>query len=91
MIAEAFDTLFALGWALLVWIVLLAAVASLALWTVLVTAAWACRAVWRCVAAALAVAQRSRTPEPLPEPQKPPQARVAPSRPTWAQSEEDAA
>lgn len=91
MIAEAFDTLFTLGWALLVWIVLLAAVASLALWTVLVTVAWACRAVWRGVAAALALVQRERTPELLPEPHKPAQARTAVSRPTWAQPDEEAA
>lgn len=34
MIAEAIDALFTLGWALLVWILLLSAVGTLAVWTV---------------------------------------------------------
>lgn len=86
MIAEAIDTLFTLGWALLVWIVLLAAVASLALWTVIVTVACACRAVWRGVAAALAAVQRAHAPELLPEPHKPPQAHTRPT-PAWAHTD----
>lgn len=37
MIAEAIDTLFTLGWALLAWIALTAAAATLALYAVVVT------------------------------------------------------
>jgi len=91
LFVETVDAIRSLGWALAVWVVLLAAVASLALWTVLVTVAWACRAVWRGVAAALALVQRSQAPEPLPEPHKPAQTRVARSRPSWAQPDEEAA
>ena len=88
LFVEAVDTLRSLGWALIVWIVLLAAVASLALWTVAVTVACACRAIWRGVAAALALVQRPSAPELLPEPHEPPHAHTVPS---WAQPDEDAA
>jgi hypothetical protein len=52
VIGEAVDTALTLGWALAVWIVLLAAVGTLAGWTVVVTVAWACRALWRACTAA---------------------------------------
>ncbi|NUS13454.1 MAG: hypothetical protein HOY69_18970 [Streptomyces sp.] len=88
LFVEAVDTIRALGWALVVWIVLLAAVASLALWTVVVAVACACRAVWRGVTAAIAAVQRLSAPELLPEAHEPPHARTAPS---WAQPDEEAA
>lgn len=91
MIAEAIDTAFTLGWALAVWIVLLAAVASLAVWTVVVTVACVCRAVWRGAAAALALAQRSVVPELPRTPPVAPQARTEPHAPTWARTDKDAA
>jgi hypothetical protein len=88
VIGEAVDTVITLGWALTVWIVLLAAVGTLAGWTVVVTVAWACRGLWRGVAGVRALVQASRAPEPLPEPQKPAEARP---RPSWAHTEQDAA
>lgn len=88
MIAEAVDTALTLGWALLVWIVLLAATATLALWTILVTVAWACRALWRGVTAARALVQRPAVPELLRDAPAAPQ---APPRPSWAHTEQDAA
>jgi hypothetical protein len=88
VIAEAVDTVLTLGWAFLVWIVLLAATVTLALWTVLVTVAWACRALWRGVAACVALVQAFRVPEP---PQVSPVAPQAPSRPSWARTDEEAA
>lgn len=91
MIGEAIDTLFTLGWALAVWLVLLATVATVVLYTLAVTAAWACRAVRRGVAAVVALAQHIETPAPLPAPHKPPHARLARTRPTWAQPDKEAA
>lgn len=88
MIAEAVDTVAALGWALLAWIVLLAAVATLAGWTVVVAVAWACRGLWRGVVAVRSAVQASRAPVSPPEPQKPAQARLCPS---WARTDEETA
>lgn len=54
MIVEAVDTLFTLGWALAVWIVVGAMVVTAALYAVVTVvvlawrgARWACRAAWR--------------------------------------------
>lgn len=47
MIAEAIDTLFTLGWALLAWIVLTAIAATLALYSVIAIAWWTIRALWK--------------------------------------------
>lgn len=88
MIGEAVETVITLGWAFLVWIVLLAATATLALWTVIVTAAWACHAAWRGVTAVVALVQHSEAPASPPEPHKPSQPRP---RPSWAHTEQDAA
>jgi hypothetical protein len=88
VIAEAVDTVWTLGWALLVWIVLLAATATLALWTVFVTVAWACRGLWRCVVAVRSSVQRSAVPE---SPHASPVAPQAPQRPSWAQPDKEAA
>jgi len=86
VIAEAIDTAYTIGAAILAWIVLTAAFATLALYTVVVAVAFACEAVWRGVTATVAAVRRSRAPELPPEPQKPPQARVAPS---WAREPHD--
>ncbi|WP_328439336.1 hypothetical protein OHA71_23650 [Streptomyces sp. NBC_00444] len=47
MIAEAIDTLYTLGWAFLVWFVLTALAATLALYAVIAIAWWTMRALWR--------------------------------------------
>lgn len=57
MIAEAYDTVVTLGWALAAWIVALAAVATLALWTVAVTIAAAVRGLSRALSASVAAVQ----------------------------------
>jgi len=88
LFVEAVDTIRALGWALVAWIVLLAVVAGVALYAIVVTVACACRAVWRGVTAALAAVQRLSAPELLPEPHEPPHAHTAPS---WARTDKDAA
>ena len=91
MIAEAVDAAVTLGWALLVWVLLLAFTATAALYAVVVAVAIACMAVRRGVAAGLAALQGSRAPELLPGPQKAADGRVAHSRPAWAQPDKDAA
>jgi hypothetical protein len=88
VIAEAIDTAFTLGWAFLIWLVVVAFFAGVALYAVVVTVACACRAVRRGVAAALALVQRPSAPELLPEPHEPPHAHTAPS---WARTDKDAA
>lgn len=47
MIAEAIDTVITLGWAFLIWLVLLCLFAALALHTLLVIACCVLRALWR--------------------------------------------
>jgi hypothetical protein len=91
VIAEAIDAAVSVGWALLVWVLLLAAAATAALYTLVVAAAIACMAVRRGVAACLAAVQRHEAPVPPPGPQRAADARVAHSRPTWAQPDKDAA
>jgi hypothetical protein len=91
VIAEAIDAAVSVGWALLVWVLLLAATATAALYALVVAAAIACMAVRRGVAAALAALQGSRAPELPPGPQKAAEGRVAHSRPTWAKPDEEAA
>ena len=107
LFVEAVDTIRALGWALVVWIVLLAAVAGVALYAVVVAVACACRAVWRGAAAVWA-----RMPFPAPRrcdrrPQTrsgplgatravsgPPaavQSRATHPAPSWAQPDKEAA
>jgi hypothetical protein len=91
VIAEAIDAATALGWALLVWVLLLAAAATAALYTLAATAVVACLAVTRGIAAGLAAVQRHEAPVPPPGPQKATEGRVAHSRPSWAQPDEEAA
>ncbi|WP_217235431.1 hypothetical protein [Streptomyces sp. AC555_RSS877] len=88
MIAEAIDTVVTLGVALLAWIVLLAAVATLAGWTVVVTVACACRGLWRGVAGVVALVRHSEVPASPPESHKPADART---RPSWAHIDKEAA
>lgn len=47
LFVDAIDTLYRLGWATLVWLVLLAAVVTLALYAVLAMAWGICRALWK--------------------------------------------
>jgi hypothetical protein len=86
VIAEAIDTVWTLGVAFLVWIVLCAVFATLALYAVAVTVAFACRAMRRGVTACVAAVQRSPVPESPPEPHKPAEARTRPV-PSWARTQ----
>lgn len=91
MIAEAVDTAFTLGWALAVWVLLLAAVATAAVWTLLVMVAVACMAVSRGVRASLAALQHLRAGREPHGAHDVSSARTARSRPAWAQPGKDAA
>lgn len=88
MIAEAIDAAVTLGRALFVWVLLLAAIATAALYAVAVTAAVACMAVTRGIHACLAAVQRSGVPEVEAGTQDAAHARTAPS---WAQPDKEAA
>lgn len=90
MIAEAIDTVLALGWALAAWIVGLALAAALALHTVIAIAWWAGRAAFRACACLYARLPASRTPQALPEgqaPHEPSRARTARRVPSWAHTQ----
>lgn len=100
MIGEAVDTAVTLGWALAVWIVLLAFVASLALWSVVVVV-WAVgRAIWRVLDAAWAAADSSRAHSRrcgasggagggfhVPTPERPSDRRTELHTPAWARKD----
>lgn len=95
MIGEALGTLVALGWALAVWIALLALVAAVVLHAVVAVVWWVCRTVWRVCrgawrgrVASQGVPDGSRVAEPAPVP---PQRRTRPSAPTWARTDEQEA
>ncbi|MER5750662.1 hypothetical protein [Streptomyces sp. NPDC002088] len=88
MIGEAFDAVITLGWALAVWIVLLALVGALALHAVLVVVAWAPLAAREALTAALAASRALRA---LPGVRATLKAAQPPSRPSWAQTEQEAA
>jgi hypothetical protein len=94
VIAEAIDTAVTLGWALLVWVLLLGVVGSLAVYAVVAGVWCACRAITRGGAAvSAAMAPRKPLTAPLapelppgdPEPATAPQRRTAAHAPTWAQ------
>lgn len=94
MIAEAVDAAIAVGWALLVWIVLLAVAATCALYTLVVAVVCAVLAVRRGVVAVLSPVQHSSGGEVVGEAPEPPEDRPAlPVRatPAWARAEEEAA
>lgn len=78
MIGEAVDTAVTLGWALAVWVVLLALTAALALHAVVVAVAVPVGAACRAVTAALAASRALRALGEQPERYRPPQ------RPAWA-------
>ncbi|HEY5985755.1 MAG TPA: hypothetical protein VIV12_05125 [Streptosporangiaceae bacterium] len=88
MIHEAIDAAITLGIALAVWVLLLAATATAALYTLVVGAALAWLAVTRACAAALAAVQRAGVPEAGPEPQKTADGRAVPS---WARTDTEEA
>jgi hypothetical protein len=91
VIAEAIAAVTALGWALAVWIVLLAATVTAAGYTLTVAVWWPCSTAREAVAGALAASRAVRALRDHPEPQKPACARVAHSRPTWAQPDTEEA
>lgn len=94
MIVEAVDTLRTLGWALLVWIVLLAAVVAFALHTLLVAVVWPPHAAWRAVTGALAASRALRALRAAHETPDASRAHAAPQPrpvPTWAHTDKDAA
>ncbi len=91
MIADAVDTLFTLGWALLAWIALTAGAVVLALYTLAVTAVCAVRAVWRGAAAVLSLVQHFSGPELPREAPGAAQSRTARPVPSWARTDKDAA
>ncbi|GHI91302.1 hypothetical protein [Streptomyces olivaceus] len=52
IVAEALDALWSLGWAFLIWLVVLAAVGTAVLLGTVAGLWWVCRAVWRFARAA---------------------------------------
>ncbi len=88
MIHEAIDAALTLGLALAVWVLLLAATATAALYTLVVAAAFAWLAVTRACAACLAAVQRGRVAESDPGAQETADARAVP---TWARTDKEAA
>ena len=85
MIADAVDTVVTLGWALLAWIILTAAVAVAAVYAVVVAVAAPVNAAREALSGALAA---SGAVNALRERQNTPQALTGPS---WARTEEEAA
>jgi hypothetical protein len=90
VIAEAIDAAVSVGWALIVWVVLMAMAATCALYALVVAVACAVLAVRRGVVAVLSLVQHSSGPEVA---RDAPEAAEAPSRPapSWARTEEEAA
>jgi hypothetical protein len=94
VIAEAIAAVYTLGWALLVWVLLLGVVGSLAVYAVVVGVWCACRAVTR-GGAAVSAAMGARKPLTAPlAPELPlsvnpyteaPERRTAAHEPSWAQ------
>lgn len=88
MIAEAVDAAVSVGWALLVWVLLLAAVATCALYALVVAVVCAVLAVRRGVVAVLSLVQHSSGGEVGREA---PEAARTPPRPAPAWARKDAA
>jgi hypothetical protein len=97
VIADAIDTAVAIGWALAAWIVLTAVFATLALYTLAVTAWTVCRLIWRAGRHVWRAVRKPHTPDSPPQtvpcdssdantPQKATRARTAPS---WARQPHD--
>lgn len=91
MIAEAVDAAIAVGWALLVWVVLLAACAAAALYALVVAVACAVLAVRRGVVAVVSLVQHSSGPEVARDAPEAVDARAARPVPAWARTNKDAA
>lgn len=89
MIHEAIDAAVTLGWALAVWVLLLAATATAAVYALVVATVLACTAVSRGCAAGLAAVQRSGVPEAGPGPEEATEARTAARGPSWARTDID--
>jgi hypothetical protein len=97
VIAEAIDTVITIGWALLAWIILTAVFATLALYTLVVTAWTVCRAVWRAGRAAWRAVRGRHAPDSRPQPvpcgsrdaNTPQRATQARSVPSWAREPHD--
>lgn len=91
MIADAVDTVFTLGWALLVWIVLTAAVAVAAVYAVVVAVAAPVNAAREALSGAVAASGALNALRERPTPYSASQARTAAHAPSWARTEEEAA
>lgn len=88
MIHEAVDAAVTLGWALAVWVLLLAFTATAALYALVVATVLACTAVTRGCAACLAAVQRAGVPEVGAGAQETADGRAVP---TWARTDKEAA
>ena len=98
MIPMAIDTAFTIARALLAWLAILAAVLTVALFTTVLTGAWA----WQTVAASVKTARAwlswrqagSETPEADregPDAPEPSSAHTEPQAPSWARTDKEAA
>lgn len=90
MIADAVDAAVSVGWALLVWVLLLAAFATAALYTLVVTVVCAVLAVRRGVVAVLSLVQHSSGGEVARDVPEAADARSRPA-PAWARTDKEAA
>ena len=90
MIAEAVDAAVSVGWALLVWVLLLAVFATAALYTLVVTVACAVLAAWRGVVAVLSLVQHSSGVEVVREAHDVPETPSRPA-PAWARTDTEEA
>lgn len=91
MIAEAVDAAIAVGWALLVWVVLMAVAATCALYTLVVAVVCAVLTVRRGVVAVLSLVQHSSGAELARDAPEAADARTARPAPAWARTDEEAA
>ena len=91
MIAEAIDAAVSVGWALLVWVLLLAAAATAALYALVVTAALACMAVTRGIHACLAAIQQGGGTEVEAGTQDAAEDRTDARGPSWARTDTEEA
>jgi hypothetical protein len=86
VIAEAIDTGTRIGWAIVAWIAVGAAVLTVCLFTVVLTGAWAVRGAWRAV-------RRDRTRSlPASQPPKAPDftpTAAKPTAPAWARHDHE--
>ncbi|MET9909737.1 hypothetical protein ABZZ74_23530 [Streptomyces sp. NPDC006476] len=88
LFVEAVDSIRTLGWALAVWIVLLAVATTLAAYTVVAAVAWPCTTARDALYAALSASQALRA---LPERHAAHNAAHARTAPSWAHADKEAA